>query len=216
MGSLAVVLGILAGALWAVKRYNIRLPGATGARSGRRIALVERTGIDARRSIALIRRDGREHLILLAPEGNLVIESSIVTDDLDRQAAEAQAAEAEERARAAQAVAAQAQESFKDMVSAVIEGSSAVRGKIGGLVERAHARTVTAGASLAVAEGAGGVDEAGPAAKRKPARRVRMKPESSVPTAEASQPQPLPRRAPVLLKVTNAHGDVVQRGSLNA
>ncbi len=139
MGALGVVLGMLAGALWFVKRYNIRLPGSMAPRPGKRVALVERTGIDARRSVALIRRDGREHLILLAPEGNLVIESAIVADDIDRAAAEAQAAEAEARAVAAQAAAAQAQESFKDLVSGVLERSSAIREKVGTAITRASA-----------------------------------------------------------------------------
>ncbi len=139
MGALGVVLGMLAGALWFVKRYNIRLPGSMAPRAGKRVAVVERTGIDARRSVALIRRDGREHLILLAPEGNLVIESAIVTDDIDRAAIEAQAVEAEARAVAAQAAAAQAQESFKDLVSGVLERSSAVREKVGTAIARASA-----------------------------------------------------------------------------
>ncbi len=139
MGALGVVLGMLAGALWFVKRYNIRLPGSMAPRAGKRVAVVERTGIDARRSVALIRRDGREHLILLAPEGNLVIESAIVTDDIDRAAIEAQAAEAEARAVAAQAAATQAQESFRDLVSGVLERSSSVREKVGTAITRASA-----------------------------------------------------------------------------
>ncbi|HEX7852852.1 MAG TPA: flagellar biosynthetic protein FliO [Sphingobium sp.] len=82
MGALLIVLGILAGGLWAVRRYDLRLPGAltAGLRSrGQppRLALVERLSIDARRSVALIRRDDREHLLLIAPEGMLIVESGI-------------------------------------------------------------------------------------------------------------------------------------------
>ena len=39
--------------------------------AGRRVELIERLPLDARRSVALIRRDGREHLILLGPEGGV-------------------------------------------------------------------------------------------------------------------------------------------------
>jgi len=75
-GALLTVLGILAAALWAVRRFNLVLPGSGGA-SERRLAVVERLSLDPRRSLALLRRDGVEHLILLAPEGHLVIESHI-------------------------------------------------------------------------------------------------------------------------------------------
>lgn len=79
LGSLAVVLGMLAGALWAVKKYDIKLPGRItgGGARRRRIELVEKLSIDAKRSVALIRRDGCEHLILLGPEGSATIETGI-------------------------------------------------------------------------------------------------------------------------------------------
>lgn len=82
MGALLVVLGLLAGGLWVVRRYDIRLPGgfAAGLRArGQepRLAIVERLSLDARRSIAIIRRDDREHVLLIAPEGMLTIESGI-------------------------------------------------------------------------------------------------------------------------------------------
>jgi hypothetical protein len=75
LGGLGTVLGILWGALWLVRRYDIQLPGRTGMARRSRLELVERLAIDARRSVAVLRRDGKEHLILIAPEGHLVIES---------------------------------------------------------------------------------------------------------------------------------------------
>jgi flagellar biogenesis protein FliO len=77
MGALALVLGGLAGALWAVRRFDLRLPGRIGAapRRERRLELVERITVDPRRSLVLVRRDGREHLLLIAPEGHLAIEA---------------------------------------------------------------------------------------------------------------------------------------------
>jgi flagellar biogenesis protein FliO len=130
MGALGLVLGMLTAALWLVKRYNIRLPGALAGAPVKRVALIERTGIDARRSVALIRRDGREHLILLAPEGHLIIESGIIRDEIDAAAAAAQAAEMEARAAAAQAAALQAQQNMKAMLSNVAERSAQVRRKV--------------------------------------------------------------------------------------
>lgn len=92
MGALGVVLGLLAGALWAIRRYDIKLPGRVAAGAGRRVELIERLPLDARRSVALIRRDGREHLILIGPEGSVLVETGIVPDQRDADAAEARAA----------------------------------------------------------------------------------------------------------------------------
>ena len=65
IGSLGIVLGGLAGALWLVRRYDIKLPGrAYGA--SRRLELVERLAIDPRRSVA-----------------HVVVETNIVRDALD-------------------------------------------------------------------------------------------------------------------------------------
>ena len=75
LGVLSLVLGLLVGALWAVRRYDLKLPQQWLARGGdaRRVACVERLALDARRSVALIRCDGREHLVLIAPEGVLAL-----------------------------------------------------------------------------------------------------------------------------------------------
>ncbi|WP_145206496.1 FliO/MopB family protein [Sphingobium sp. B2] len=73
-GALAFVLGMLAGALWLVRRYDIRLPGRVGAAREQRLEIVERITIDQRRSLLLIRRDGQEHLLLLSPEGHVVVD----------------------------------------------------------------------------------------------------------------------------------------------
>lgn len=77
MGALGIVLGMLAGALWGVRRFDIKLPGRVGAHASRRLAIVERLAIDAKRSVALIRRDAEEHLVLLCPEGVIVIETPV-------------------------------------------------------------------------------------------------------------------------------------------
>nr|WP_246350459.1 flagellar biosynthetic protein FliO [Sphingobium boeckii] len=77
---MGIVLGLLAGALWAVRRYDITLAGGLmgkfmNAAPAKRLSLIERLPLDGRRSIALIRRDNREHLVLMAPEGVLLLEA---------------------------------------------------------------------------------------------------------------------------------------------
>lgn len=129
LGALLVVLGILAGALWAVRRYNLALPGAGFVRTDKRLAVVERLSLDPRRSLALLRRDGVEHLLLLAPEGHLVIETRTVD--------EAPAVTVRPAATAAVVPAAA-------MVSVATGWSSRLGDSFGALVERARRPPATA------------------------------------------------------------------------
>ncbi|RMB34169.1 MULTISPECIES: flagellar biosynthetic protein FliO [unclassified Sphingomonas] len=86
MGGLGVVLGMLAAALWLVRRYDIALPGRVGVKLGRRVELVERIQIDGKRSIILVRRDDREHLFVLHPDRATILETRIVRADEEAQA----------------------------------------------------------------------------------------------------------------------------------
>lgn len=95
VGALGVVLGMLAGALWVVRRYDIKLPGRVSGSARKRVELVERLAVDAKRSVALIRRDGCEHLILIGPEGHVTLETGIVAPEPVTAKAPAQAAPAD-------------------------------------------------------------------------------------------------------------------------
>ena len=77
IGALGIVLGMLAGALWFVKRYDVKLPGRVTNSRRKRIEIVERLSVDAKRSVALIRRDCMEHLVMFGPEGQSTIETGI-------------------------------------------------------------------------------------------------------------------------------------------
>jgi len=116
LGGLGIVLGLLWGVLWVVRRYDIKLPGRVTAGTARRMELVERLPLDARRSLALIRRDGREHLILLAPEGPLLLEAGIIRDDADLAAEQARLAAEQDRAAEMEASAEAMRESFSTLV----------------------------------------------------------------------------------------------------
>lgn len=81
LGALAVVLGLLVGALWVVRRYDLRLPqkwlaGMGDKNAPRRLELVERLSLDPRRQIVLIRRDYKEISLLIAPEGVIMLDSA--------------------------------------------------------------------------------------------------------------------------------------------
>ena len=73
--ALAVVIGLIVGFAWLVRKYGQGrlMPG--GAR--RRLGIVEVTTLDARRRLVLVRRDDVEHLLILGPSGETVVERSI-------------------------------------------------------------------------------------------------------------------------------------------
>ena len=157
IGALGMVLGLLAGALWTVRRYDIRLPGRVGGGTTRRVEMVERLSLDAKRSVALIRRDGREHLILIAPDGHVMIETGIVRE------AEAPVAEPEAVVAAAPpaiAVAAVTADDAQPKPAAATPAAdlAAVRAGFAALVDRASSRVrrsdATEASAPAVAEAA--------------------------------------------------------------
>lgn len=78
--SLILVLGLIMGALWALRRFGLAgmVPRGTGRR---RLAVVESLNLDGRRRLVLVRRDGAEHLLLLGGgSGDVVVERGIAPD----------------------------------------------------------------------------------------------------------------------------------------
>ncbi|WP_416897136.1 MAG: FliO/MopB family protein [Minwuia sp.] len=75
LAALAVVVGLIAGAAWAARRFGLA-PKVSGAGGGR-LAVVAVQAVDTRRKLVLIRRDDREHLLIISPTAETVIESGI-------------------------------------------------------------------------------------------------------------------------------------------
>lgn len=75
--ALVFVLGLIAALAWAARRFGLggNLMPMKG-RSGR-LAVTESLMLDAKRRLVLIRRDDREHLVLIGPAGETVIETGI-------------------------------------------------------------------------------------------------------------------------------------------
>lgn len=61
---------------WALKRFGFPgksiLPG-----NKRRLKVIEQMPIDQRRKLVLVRRDDKEHLLVIGPGGETVVESGI-------------------------------------------------------------------------------------------------------------------------------------------
>jgi flagellar protein FliO/FliZ len=78
-GALILVLGIILGLAWLLRRYG----GSIGLKAGAAasdLRIVEWKTIDVRRKLAVIRWDGREHLLVLSPAGDCVIAHRAAAD----------------------------------------------------------------------------------------------------------------------------------------
>ena len=80
--ALAMVLALILGLAWVVKRFGLGGAMTRGlpAGSARRLAVLEVLTLDARRKMVLVKRDDRQHLLLLGANNDLVIESDEVQD----------------------------------------------------------------------------------------------------------------------------------------
>lgn len=75
VAALAIVLGLIAICAYAVKRFGLAPRISNSA--DRRIRILEVANVDVRRQLMLVRRDDVEHLVLLGPSGDLLVESGI-------------------------------------------------------------------------------------------------------------------------------------------
>lgn len=74
---LLIVLGLIALVTLLARKFGMvpkvqRKPGSPS-----RLTVTDMTAIDAKRRLVLVRRDDTEHLLLLGPERDLVIEQNI-------------------------------------------------------------------------------------------------------------------------------------------
>lgn len=74
---LVVVLGLIALVTVAARKFGM-VPKADRRRSDKkRLGISSVISIDAKRRLVLVRRDDQEHLLLLGPERDLVVEQNI-------------------------------------------------------------------------------------------------------------------------------------------
>ncbi len=74
---LVLVLGLIVGLGWLLKRLGIG-DGARGPLTRRRrLGTIESASLDSRHKVVLVRRDDVEHLVLVGPNTSQVIESGI-------------------------------------------------------------------------------------------------------------------------------------------
>ncbi|PKR55949.1 FliO/MopB family protein [Thalassospira marina] len=78
IAALVFVLALIGVIALLARRF---VPGARTVNRGkkRRLALIEVLPLDAKRRLVLVRRDDTEHLIVLSPNGDVVVERNIGT-----------------------------------------------------------------------------------------------------------------------------------------
>lgn len=75
--ALILVLGLIGGLTWAARRFGFGGQLTPNAGKSARLSVVEVKVLDSRRKLVLLRRDGREHLVLLGPNQDLLVEAGI-------------------------------------------------------------------------------------------------------------------------------------------
>ena len=75
IAALAFVVALMGGLAYVLRRTGLSGPMAGGKNS--RLKVVETQTLDARRRLVLIQRDDVEHLVILGPAGETVVETGI-------------------------------------------------------------------------------------------------------------------------------------------
>lgn len=77
--SFVLVIGLIGALAWVLRRYGTGRITAGGKTKGR-LGVVEVSIVDAKRRLVLVRRDAVEHLILLSPTSETIVETGITAD----------------------------------------------------------------------------------------------------------------------------------------
>src|SRR5581483_6358497 len=77
--ALAIVVGLLAGITWAIRRYGADHFGNAATRGRQpRLAVVDAAAVDGRRRLVIVRRDNVEHLLMIGGPTDVLVEANIV------------------------------------------------------------------------------------------------------------------------------------------
>jgi flagellar protein FliO/FliZ len=76
VAALAFIIGLIGVCAYAAKRFGFAT-GSFGGSAVKRLSVSEVKVLDAKHRLILVRRDGKEHLILMGGEHNLLIETGI-------------------------------------------------------------------------------------------------------------------------------------------
>ncbi len=91
--ALVFVVGLIGVLAWLARRFGLGGQLMPNPGKARRLEVVEVNVLDARRKLVLLRRDQVEHLVLLGPGQDLLLESRIESGAATEGAARAEATE---------------------------------------------------------------------------------------------------------------------------
>ena len=74
--ALIFILALIGGLAWLARRFGLGGKLVPNQGADRRLSIVEVMALDSRRKLVLLRRDSAEHLVLLGPTSDLLIESA--------------------------------------------------------------------------------------------------------------------------------------------
>lgn len=77
LAALVFVVGLIAALAWLARRFGVGGQLMSNPGKARRLEVVEVNVLDPRRKLVLLRRDHIEHLVLLGPGQDLLLESRI-------------------------------------------------------------------------------------------------------------------------------------------
>ena len=81
--ALIFVLALMGGLYIIMRKFNTGHMRSFGGSASKRLSITQSLPLDARRRLMLIRRDDTEHLIILGPNGETVVETAIDAKDFD-------------------------------------------------------------------------------------------------------------------------------------
>jgi len=79
--ALVFVLALIGVLTWLARRFGVGGGGVARTARGKRLRIVEATPIDGRRKLVLLRRDDVEHLVVLGPNAETVVETGIAAPE---------------------------------------------------------------------------------------------------------------------------------------
>ena len=81
--ALVGVLALIGLLTWLARRFGLGGKLVPNKGRERRLSIVEVMALDSRRKLVLVRRDATEHLVLLGPGQDVVVESGIAAPERD-------------------------------------------------------------------------------------------------------------------------------------
>lgn len=79
--ALAIVVGLMGGLAFLLKKLGIATEARLKSGNENRLKIIESIPLDARRRLVILRRDDQDHVVILGPNSETVLETNIPAVD---------------------------------------------------------------------------------------------------------------------------------------